>query len=36
MFAIPVIVLLLITLITVAFQTLKAALANPVQSIRHE
>ncbi len=36
LFAIPVIALLLVTLLTVAIQTIKAALANPVDSIRHE
>lgn len=35
-FLIPVIVLLLITLLAVSFQTIKAALSNPVDSIRYE
>ncbi|MBX2964895.1 MAG: ABC transporter permease [Cyclobacteriaceae bacterium] len=36
LFVVPVTALMLITLLTVAFQTIKAALANPVDSIRHE
>ncbi len=36
LFAIPVIALLIVTLLTVAFQTIRAALANPVESIRYE
>lgn len=36
LFLTPVILLLLITLLAVSFQTLKAALSNPVDSIRYE
>jgi putative ABC transport system permease protein len=36
LFAVPVILLLVITLLTVAFQTVKAAWANPVESLRNE
>lgn len=36
LFLIPVIVLLLITLLAVSFQTIKAAVSNPVDSIRYE
>ncbi len=35
-FIVPVLALLLVTLLAVSFQTLKAALTNPVESIRHE
>lgn len=36
LFLIPVIILLLITLLAVSFQTIKAAVSNPVDSIRYE
>lgn len=36
LFAIPAIVLLSVALITITFQTMKAALCNPVDSLRHE
>ncbi len=36
MFLVPVAVVLLIALFTISFQTIKAALANPVQSLRYE
>jgi putative ABC transport system permease protein len=36
LFVVPVIVILLITLLTVSFQTVKMALANPVESLKQE
>ncbi|SHI00618.1 putative ABC transport system permease protein [Chryseolinea serpens] len=36
MFALPTLLLLLITLLTISFQTLRAALSNPVDALRHE
>lgn len=36
LFAIPLVVVLLIALLTVSFQTLKAAMANPAKSLRYE
>ena len=36
LFVVPVFMLLLVTLLTVAIQTIRAAWANPVESLRHE
>jgi putative ABC transport system permease protein len=36
LFLVPVVVLMLVTLLAVSFQTVRAALSNPVDSIRHE
>ena len=36
LFAVPVAAVLLITLVTISFQTVRAALANPVDSLRYE
>jgi putative ABC transport system permease protein len=36
MFAVAVIVIMLIALITISFQSIKAAISNPVKSLRTE
>ena len=36
LFMVPVLIVILISLLTVAYQTIKTALANPVKALRYE